>query len=203
MIASKKSRFRLKIQKFVFTVLLLSAVGLLSWLSLQNSTQFDWSANNNNSISDKSIQILKMMVEDIVVHAYVQNNISTQKGVTEIFKRYQREKDNFEIKLLNVEIDLELAQQDKVSSNLQYVIFYDGKSETISSLSENTVSSALLRLSHDEQRQIVFLTGHGERNPTEGNNHGFSQLTTLLQANGFKIEKIHLLKTTLILIPAR
>jgi len=189
-----KSRFRLKIQKVVFTVLLLTIVGLLSWLSLQNSTQFDWSVNNSNSISEKSIQILNTMDDDIVVRAYVPKSIATQKGVTEILRRYQREKSNFEFKLLNVEIDLEIAMLDKVTSNLQYVIAYKDKSEKIASLSENAISGALLRLSHDEERRIIFLTGHGERNPTEGNNHGFSQLTTQLQTNGFKVDKIHLLQ---------
>lgn len=197
MIVSKSSRFRLKIQKAVFTVLLLSIMGLLAWLSLQNSTQYDWSANKRNSISEKSVDVLKSMTDDIIVNVYVQDDEMTRKAITEILQRYQREKSNFKFKLINPDLDIELAAIDQVKHYGQIVIKYQNRKETISSLSENIISSALLRLSHDEERNIIFITGHGERNPIEGNNLGYSQLTQQLQSDGFKVKQIHLLKNNI------
>lgn len=197
MIVSKSSRFRLKIQKMVFTVLLLSIMGLLAWLSLQNSMQYDWSANKRNSISEKSVDVLKSMTDDIIVNVYVQDDEMTHKAVTEILQRYQREKSNFKFKLINPDLDIELAAIDQVKQYGQIVIKYQNRKETVSSLSENIISSALLRLSRSEERNIVFITGHGERNPIEGNNLGYSQLTQQLQNDGAKVKQIHLLKNNI------
>ena len=193
----KTSRFRLQLQKISFTILLLSIVGLLSWLSQHNSVQYDWSANNRNSISQKSIDILNTMDEDIVINVYIKDDEMTHKAVTEILQRYQREKNNFRFSLINPDIDIELAQQDSIKQDGQLVIKYKDKKEILSSLSESVISSALLRLSHTKARNIVFLTGHGERDPAEANNHGYSKLTQQLQTNGFLVKKIHLLKQSI------
>lgn len=194
MIASKSSRFRLQVQKRVFTILLFSIVGLLAWLSLQNSVQYDWSANQRNSVSQQSIDVLRTMAGDITVSVYVQDNEMTREAITEILQRYQREKNDFTFKLINPDLDIAQAQDDGIKQFGQIVIRYNNKKEIISSLSERTISSALLRLSRNETRNIVFLTGHDERNPSEGNNHGYSKLNKQLQSDGFKIKQIHLLK---------
>ena len=186
MIASKKTRFQLQMQKFIFIILLLCVVGLLSWLSLKNSTQYDWSANNRNSISQKSINVLYSMPDEIKLNVYVQDDEMTHKAITEILQRYQREKSNFNFSLINPDIDISAAEKDGIKKYGEIVIYYKNKKETVTSFSERTISSALLRLSHSEERLIVFLKGHGERNPIEGNNHGYSQFTTQLQSNGFK-----------------
>jgi len=191
---SKSVRNQLQLQRIVFIVLLLTVMGLLAWLSKQYSVQFDWSANNRNSISQQSIDVLNTMDDDIVVNVYVQNKEAVQNAVTEILQRYQREKSNFKFKLINPDIDIALAQSDEIKQYGQVVIKYKGKKESVSSLSERTISSALLRLSHNKDRSAVYLTGHGERDPAESNNLGYSNLTSQLQNSGFLVRTLHLLK---------
>ena len=203
---SKSVRHNLQLQRIAFVVLLLSLMSLLSWLSQVNSVQYDWSANSRNSISQQSVDILNTMDDDIVVNVYVQNTESVQKAVTEILQRYQRVKNNFIFKLINPDIDIALSQSDNIKQYGQVVIKYKDKKEIVSSLSEQTISSALLRLSHTKERNIAYLTGHSERNPEKSDNTGYSTLTKQLQSNGFLVKTTHLLKdnispdTTLLVI---
>jgi len=64
-------------------------------------------------------------------------------------------------------------------------------------LSEQTISSALLRLSRAGNRKLVFLKGHGERSITDNNNTSYNKLTTELKTRGFATEAHNLLLSTL------
>lgn len=60
-----------------------------------------------------------------------------------------------------------------------------------SSLTEEQVSNALLRVSR-KQRQVYFLTGHGEYSPTDESNQGLSTFASLLQSNNVSSKSLML-----------
>lgn len=194
---TKNIRLQLILQKYIFVVLLLTTAGLLAWLSMQHSAQFDWTANKRNSLSQGSIDLLNTLEEPVVINVYLQGDLTVEAAVEEILKRYQREKADFKYKLINPDIDIELAQQDQVKQYGQVIIKYQGRRETITSLSEQTISSALQRLSRASERTLVFLKGHGERKPGEVNNTGYSQFIARLKTNGINTTTVNLLETPL------
>lgn len=194
---SKNIRLQLQIQKIVFIVLLLSVVGLLAWASQKYSVQYDWTAGQRNTISQGSIDLLRSMSEPVVVNVYVQDDATIKTAVEEILNRYKREKNNFNFKLINPDIDIELAQLDKVTRYGQVVIKYQGRSEIVSSLSEGTISSALQRISYSGDRSLVFIEGHGERKATGHENTDYGQFTAQLAIKGIISSSHHLLKAPL------
>ena len=117
-------------------------------------------------------------------------------AVTEILQRYQREKDDFTFRLINPDIDFESAKQDGVERYGQIIIKYNDNSEIISSLSEQTISNALLRLSRPGGRRVIFLKGHGERNISNDDNTSYSKLAAELESKGFTLEAHNLLLST-------
>lgn len=191
---TKNIRLQLLIQKYIFSLLLLTIASLLAWLSTQYSVQFDWTANKRNTLSQGSIELLHILQEPVVVNVYLQDNPTVKKAVEEILNRYQREKTNFKYSLINPDIDIELAQQDDIKQYGQVVVKYQGRKEVISSLSEQSISSALQRLSHPAKRTLVFLKGHGERDPSDTINTGYSQLVARLKIKGINTTTINLLE---------
>ncbi|MDH5387201.1 MAG: GldG family protein [Gammaproteobacteria bacterium] len=194
---SKSIRFQLQIQKIIFIILLLSVVGLLAWASQKYSVQYDWTAGQRNTISQSSIELLHSMDDPVVVNVYLQDDPTVKAAVAEILKRYKREKNNFNFKLINPDIDIELAQLDKVTRYGQVVIKYQGRSEIVASLSESTLSSSLQRLSYSGRRSLVYIAGHDERNPSSSDNTDFSQFTDKLATKGIISTQHHLLKASL------
>jgi ABC-type uncharacterized transport system involved in gliding motility auxiliary subunit len=187
----------LLVQKYIFVVLLLTAAGLLSWITQQNSVQYDWTANKRNSLSQGSIELLQTLKEPVVVDVYLQDDPTISKAVEEILNRYKREKSDFRFRLINPDIDIELAQQEGIKQYGQIIIKHQGRKETISSLSEQSISSALQRLSHAGDRKLVFLKGHGERDPFDNTNIGYSQLIARLKTKGIDTTTINLLENTI------
>ena len=194
---SKHIRHLLQIQKFIFIILLLSVVGLVAWASQKYSVQFDWTAGQRNTISQSSIDLLHSMNDPVVVNVYLQDDPTLKTAVEEMLNRYKREKNNFNFKLINPDIDIELAQLDKVTRYGQVVIKYQGRSEIVSSLSEGTISSSLQRLTYNDQRSLVFIEGHNERKPSGKDNTDYGQFTTKLAIKNIASSTHHLLKADL------
>ena len=193
---SKKTRLQLQLQKFIFVTLLLITVGLLGILSSKHSVQFDWTSNQRNTLSGSSIDLLKTLEQPVEITVYVQDDDTVHAAVTEILQRYQREKDDFTFRLINPDIDFESAKQDGVERYGQIIIKYNNNSEIISSLSEQTISNALLRLSRPGGRRVIFLKGHGERNISNDDNTSYSKLAAELESKGFTLEAHNLLLST-------
>jgi len=195
---SSKSRLQLSMQKIIFLVLFISCIGMLAWLSNHYSYQFDLTANKRHSLSSDSIDLLKLLEKEVMVHAYTTDEV-TQKAVAEIISRYQQVKSDFRLKLLNPDIDIEQAQRDGIVMDkpFAFVIYYDDRMEHITSLSEQAISNALLRLNRRQNQQIIFLSGHGERDINASDTRAYTTLRKQLQDTGFNLRTINLLQQPL------
>lgn len=195
---SNQSRLQLSIQKFIFLLLFISGIGMLAWISNHYSYQFDLTANKRHSLSSNSVDLLRTLDKAITVHAYTTDDV-TKQAINEIISRYQRIKPDFKLRLLNPDIDIEQVQKDGVVMNkpFAFVIYYNDRMEHIDSLSEHSISNALLRLNRRDNQQVVFLSGHGERDIDGTDNRAYSTLKLQLSDMGFNLQKVNLLENRL------
>lgn len=195
---TRQSRLQLTIQKIIFLSLFISSIGMLAWISNHYTFQFDLTANQRHSLTSNSIDLLQRLDNSVTVHAYTSDDI-TKKAISEIINRYQKIKDDFYLQLLNPDIDFKQAQQDGVVMNqpFAFVIHYNNHMEHIASLSEQAISNALLRLSRRDNQQLVFLTGHGERDLYADQPRAYSELYQQLKQMGFNLQNINLVQQAL------
>ena len=118
--------------------------------------------------------------------------------MNEILHRYQRVKADFNFSLINPDLDPDLAKADNITRYGQTILKYRQKNEIIDSLSEQNISNALLRLSREHKPTIYFLTGHGERNPTDISPLGYNTLSSQLVSQGFELQSLQLLKQSIV-----
>ncbi len=195
---SNQSRLQLNIQRIVFLLLFISSIGMLAWISNHYNVQFDLTANKRHSLTADSIELLNNLNKSVTIHAYTTDDV-TKKAITEIINRYQRIKSDFTVQLLNPDIDIDQAQQDGIVMNkpFAFVIYYNNRMEHINSLSEQAISNALLRLNRRDNQQVVFLSGHGERNIKGDDNRAYLTLNQQLTEMGFNLQTVNLLENPL------
>jgi len=195
---SNQSRLQLSIQKFIFLLLFISSIGMLAWITNHYNYQFDLTANKRHSLSEDSTELLNTLDHAVTVHAYTTDDI-TKQAIQEIITRYQRIKSDFNLRLLNPDIDIDQVKQDGVVMNkpFAFVIHYNNRMEHIDSLSEQSISNALLRLNRRDNQQVVFLSGHGERDINGTDNRAYTTLRKQLVEMGFNLQTVNLLENTL------
>jgi ABC-type uncharacterized transport system involved in gliding motility auxiliary subunit len=206
---SDQSRLHLTMQKIIFLLLFISIIGMAAWLTNFYSYQLDLTANKRHSLSTNSVELLNVLDKEITVHAYTTDEV-TRQAIREIIGRYQRIKPDFKLRLLNPDIDILEAQQDGIVMNkpFAFVVHYNDRIEPIDSLSEQAISNALLRLNRRDNQQVVFLSGHGERDLNGSDSRAYSTLNQQLSDMGFNLQTVNLLEkplpenTTLLVIAA-
>jgi ABC-type uncharacterized transport system involved in gliding motility auxiliary subunit len=189
---TRRSRLLLRLQALLFATLFIGIIGMLAWLSTQYVYQADWTTGARNTISDETRRLLDDMQHPVNISAFVQDDELIRSQIKDLIGSYQRFKQDITLEFVNPDREPARVRELGIASGGEIVIRYLDRSENIQTLSEQQLSNALLRLSRQQQRWIVFLTGHGERPPAGDTNHGLGIFTGELERKGLNVQTVNL-----------
>lgn len=192
---SRKVHRFIHVQNFLFYVLLVVAIGLLAYLSREYVYRADWTFGQRNSLTEASTVLLKGIDEPIRFVMYVPEDTALREKLRKLIEKYQRVKSEVELEFVNPDLDPVRAKLDGVEYTGQIVIRLGERTEIVESTSEQVIANALQRMSRGSERLVVFLEGHGERDPLAEHSSGMSQLLKSLERSGFLIQPHSLVRS--------
>jgi ABC-type uncharacterized transport system involved in gliding motility auxiliary subunit len=196
---TRRSRLLLRLQALLFTVLFISIIAMLAWLSTRYVYQADWTAGARNTISADTRKLLNSMDQPVIISAFVRDEGLVRDQIRDLVGSYQRFKDDITLEFVNPDSQPTRVRELGIASGGEIVIRYQDRSENIQTLSEQQLSNALLRLTRKQQRWVVFLSGHGERPPGGDTNYGLGAFTQELERKGLQVQTVNLAES---LIPS-
>lgn len=194
MLVTHKVRRNARLQGTVFTLLFLGVLATLAFLSTRYSFVADWTANNRNTLSAASSELLKQMDGSVTITSYATEDESVRRAVSELIDRYRRYKTDLTLEFVNPDLEPETIRALGIRINGELRVAYQGREENLQNLSEQGLTNMLQRLSRSGERWLVFVEGHGERKPQGVANHDFAQWTQQLVAKGFKVQTHNLVQ---------
>jgi len=189
---TRTSRRQLQLQNLIFVIGLLVGIGLLAWLSTRYNTEADWTQGGRNTLSLDSRQLLDEMPGDIHVTAFATDNEAVRGHIRDLVERYQRHKPDVDLLFVNPDAEPERTRELGITLDGELLVAYQGRSEKVQALSEQSLTNALMRVARQKQRKVVFLAGHGERDPAGQANHDFGQFGKLLEQKGITLATLNL-----------
>ena len=179
-------------------ILLLLVVGTCAWLTQKYHHVFDWTRDNRNSLSETSLNILQQIDQTLLVTVLARNAASERKTILRQVEKYSSIKSDIDFKFLDIDKEILLAKELHLHNANQMRLDYNHRFEIIDNISEHEITNALQRLSRQSSPWVTFLTGHGERDPFNEENQGYSKLKQILETSGVQVQDLNLLKTTTI-----
>lgn len=192
---TRKSRLYLRLQNILFVVLFITAIGIFAWLSTRYNYHADWTAGARNTLSPASQAVLAGFDERITITAYARETVELRRHISELVARYQRYKPAIELSFVNPDHEPERVRELGISADGELVIAYAKRNEKLRKLNEQGLTNALQRLAHTNSRWLVFLSGHGERNPHGIANHDLSNWVRHLESKGLVVQTINLIES--------
>jgi ABC-type uncharacterized transport system involved in gliding motility auxiliary subunit len=189
---TRKTRAQARLENAVFVVLFLAVMGLLGWLSTRYSYQADWTASGRNTLSPASRALLKEMKDPVGITAFARENEPLRRHISEVIARYQRYKPDIKLEFINPDTAPEQVRKLAITVDGELLLQYQGRSEKVQNLSEQSLTNALQRVARGGERWAVFLQGHGERNPQSMAPPDLGFLARELRAKGFKAQGLNL-----------
>ena len=192
MIVDKTTRNKIRLQSTVFLALFLLMMGVMAWFSQLYSVSIDLTKNQRNSLSPESIRLVQSLEQPLKVTIFATPSNEMGGILNLLFQRYQDQQPLIQVETLNPDLYPELLRQYNIQQDAEIIIEYQDRSEKISLATESQVTNSIQRLLRQGERWVVFLQGHGERNPYSDANHDFSEFATRLASQGYTIENLNL-----------
>lgn len=186
------SHLQIRLQNIAFVVLFVGVMGLLAWLSTRYVYQADWTAGARNTLSAPSQILLKGLGGAVQITAYARADTTLRKPISELVARYQRYKPDLQLAFVNPDSAPEKVRALGVTVDGELVIEHAGRVEHLRELSEQALTNALARVARTGEHSIVFLSGHGERDPHGEANHDLGLWTRQLEIKGLKAHALNL-----------
>lgn len=189
---SRGSSRLFRLQTVIFTLLYTGIIGMLAWVSTQYVYQADWTIGARNSVSPETRELLDTMPDAVAITAFMHDENLLTEQLRDLVASYQRYKDNITLEIVNPDTVPERVRELGIASGGEIVIAYRDGREKVQTLAELQFTNALLRLSRQDERWIVFVSGHGERKPMGETNHGLGIFGRELETKGLRVQTLNL-----------
>jgi ABC-type uncharacterized transport system involved in gliding motility auxiliary subunit len=169
-------------------VVVLAILVAINYLAKRHNKRWDWTAAQQFSLSDQTKKVLHGLQRPMKIRVFAK---------PEEFNRFRERLDEYqyESKQLSVEyIDPErkptVANQDKVTQMGTVVLEYDGRTERVTSDTEQALTNGLIKVIQGKQTKLYFIQGHGERSSDDSERTGYSSIAGLLASENFATDKL-------------
>ncbi len=191
----RRSRRRLHVQNALFVLLVLALVGVLAWLATEARYTADWSQTGRNTLTDKSREVIGLLDERVRMTAYIGPQPVTRKRIRDLVARYRRAGARLELEFVNPQTNPGVARELGIREGGELIVRLGEREQRLQRISEQGISNALARLARDATRWVVFLQGHGERDPQGDADHALGRFGQRLGQQGFRVQTLALART--------
>lgn len=170
-------------------------LGLLNFLSTRYSTRWDLTRTQQFTLAPQTDQILNQIQQPVKITAFYTSNDPRKSETEDLMKQYTAKTDKINITYIDPEAQPALARQMgvRVSGTL---VFEQGQQRTeVTSVTESSVSGALLKVSSTEQKKIYLTNANGELDSSVSDAGGFSTAKSQLERLNYQVATLNLLTT--------
>jgi ABC-type uncharacterized transport system involved in gliding motility auxiliary subunit len=176
------------------TIVLLVAI---NFMAIRNNKKWDLTNEGLNSISDQTKKVLAKIDDKATVRFFYREGTEGVNQVRAQFKEvielYSDENPNVQIEFVNSIRRPGLAKEYGVDRAAAMVfIDYKGKRNRVDPLSEEGLTTAIVKATRDKNKRVAILTGHGEMSISETGPDGAAELKSALEDGGYDVEELSL-----------
>ena len=183
------------------TLVLLALVLIfaLNFLGFRHNKKWDLTEEKLNSIAPQSIKIVQKLDEDLNVYGFFVSNTPQEEQAKQRLKAivnlYKDETKKIKLHLVDPQIRPDLAEKYEIKNSSTILFDYKGKKTKINTLSEESITNAIVKVTREKNKVIYFLTGHGEVNVNAQEPAGGSGLKDALEKSAYDVKTVNVTVT--------
>lgn len=177
----------------VYVIVVLAILGAVNWLAQRHVKSWDSTSNKRFSLSDQTEKLVKGLKQDVKVVHFDQTSRFPQ--AKDLLDRYNNLSSKLQVEYVDPEKKPLIAKSYGLRTIPATFVEVGGKREEARSLTEEEVTSALIRGIKPGDRLICSVQGSGEHSFDDNDrSNGYSALKTLLERNNYKTRSIRLVE---------
>ncbi len=179
----------------IFLAILIAA----QYIILQNPKRWDLTHAKRFTLSSQSKNVLesfrKTQTPIDVLAFYESKDQGDREEVRDLLDQYRDVYSQFHYAFVDPDKERSVAMANKIDAYPTTILKAGQREERISTVDEETVTNALVKLLRTETKKVYMLKGHGELSPEATNETGFSVAKSQIEKQNYKVEELVLLQT--------
>ncbi len=179
----------------VLMILLFSGIlVIVNFLASRHSVRWDLSENQNFTLAPQTYRVLRTLPRDVKITVFTREKDPGYQAFKERLESYRQASPKLSVEFIDPEKQPKIAQNYGIFRTDTAIFESDGQTIRVTSPSEVELTGALIRISKDSKKRIVFVEGHSELNLEDKERNGLSLAKEALIRQGYGVGTISLLK---------
>jgi len=179
----------------VYTLVVLGALGAINFLAQRYNKSYDSTANKRYSLSEQTEKVVKGLKRDVTITYYDQTRSFTGAGgARDLLERYNNLSPKLHVAYVDPDRKPQLAKAAGIQRLGTTIVDSGSKKEEAKSLTEEDITSALIRSLKEGQRLACFVSGSGEHALDDSGRTGYSGVKEEVEKNNYQTRTISLLE---------
>lgn len=185
----------IRLQLVFVSIILLLTFAMVMAILVRFNTRWDFTHEKLYSLSEQTTRLLKALSsEKIEVLAFYPQDDPARANVELFLKECKLNHPNFHYRFYDPDRVPTLARRYKIEKFYTFIIEYAGRSEKIVQPTEESFTTALLRIRNPKKYGICFTTGHGETVIGSEDRTGLKLFSGALRNANYDLHEIILLR---------
>jgi gliding motility-associatede transport system auxiliary component len=175
-------------------LLFLGILVIINFLGFKHHLRADLSSSRTFTLAPQSVNVVKALKEEVKVTGFFQENSPTRTEFKDLIESYRYYNPKIRYELVDPDKNPGAARQYGITQPDTVVLESGTRNVRVRNISEQEITSALIRLSREGKRVIYFLEGHGEHRIGDTDRAGYSNAKEALERQGFEVRSLLLLE---------
>lgn len=179
----------------VLMILLFSGIlVIVNFLASRHSVRWDLSENQNFTLAPQTYRVLRTLPRDVKITVFTREKDPGYQAFKERLESYRQASTKLSVEFIDPEKEPKMAQNYGIFRTDTAIFESDGQTIRVTSPSEVELTGALIRISKDSKKRIVFVEGHSELSVEDKERNGLSIAKEALIRQGYDVGTVSLLK---------
>jgi gliding motility-associatede transport system auxiliary component len=183
---------RLGTNTAVLVLAFVAILGLANFLGFRHSKRWDWTPEKLYTLSDETKKVLGSLKQD--VHVIRFDKASGLDTLAETINEYRKVSSHMSYQFVDPQERPDVARQYAVRRMGEVVLASGVRTEHLKETDEQSLTSAILKVTQERQKSICFVTGHGERALDSNDGQGYSDVQKALERGNYTIKPVNLVE---------
>jgi len=176
----------------VYVLVVVALLSLANWFVNRNSKSWDLTANKQYSLSGQTKKIVGNLENEVKIYHF--DRQSQFDRARDLLNNYDSLSGKLSVEYIDPDRKPGPAREMQVKSYGTTILVSGAKREEANVLDEESVTSALIRLTRSGSKKIYFVEGHGEGDINNSERQGYSSAKKALEDSQYQVETVSLLR---------
>jgi ABC-type uncharacterized transport system involved in gliding motility auxiliary subunit len=174
-------------------LVVLAILTAINYIGSRQSKRWDLTANKQFSLSDQTRTVLARL--DAPMQVMVFQKDEDMAPLRDRMREYENASKRVSVEYIDPDKKPTVASQNGVQQYGTIIFNYKGRSERITTNTEQDVTTAIIKAVSGQQKKVYFTQGHGEKDATSAERDGYKGIADALTKENYTVEKVVLAQT--------